>query len=302
MIVGTVYDANNNLVPSTDVQIQSSGNNGGFSTDVFTDVNGNYAAADIPIGNIIVSVTLPDGTTGTNTGVLNTAGSTISINIGAPPSGTVFGTVYDSNQNPNPGASVTVTASNAAMTVITATTDQNGMYTVTGVPLGLVSVTALLNDGVTTVGPVTGTVPDKVTPVEFDLGLSNPGFVSGVVYDVNQNPIPNITVQLTSTGDPNTGYGTSADANGNFVFGGIAPGAITVTVVDSNNNTIGTATGTLPYGGNVVINVTTNTVGAMLIRPQFGKPKPAATQASNHPPSMAPAPSTPLLASQGGIQ
>jgi hypothetical protein len=325
MIVGTVYDANNNLVPSTDVQIQSSGNNGGFSTDVFTDTNGNYTAADIPVGNIIVSVTLPDGTTGTNTGVLNTAGSTISINIGAPPTGTVFGTVFDGNQNPNPGATVTITGSDPAMTVITATTDQNGMYIVTGVPLGVVSATALLSDGVTTVGPVTGNVPDKITPVEIDLGLSSPGNVQGIVYDMNNNPIPNVNVSLSSTGDPNTGYVESTDANGFFVFGGIAPGTISITITDTNNNTIGTATGILPYGGNVVINVTTNTVGAVLLRPQLGKAKPGTTVASTPAPrrvpaaipprTSAPAPAVPAagqivasqpapqwLASQGGLQ
>ena len=267
MIIGTVYDANNSPVPATDVQIQSSGNNGGFSTDVFTDANGNYTAADIPIGNIIVSVTLPDGTTGTNTGVLNIGGSTIAINIGAPTTGTVFGTVYDSNQNPNPGATVTITGSNSAMTVITATTDQNGMYMATGVPLGLVSVSALLNDGVTTVGPVTGNVPDNITPVEIDLGLSNPGNVSGTVYDVNGNPIPNVNVSLTSTGDPNEGWGESTDPTyGTFYFGGIDPGTVSITITDSSGNTIGTAAGTLPYGGNVVINVNTNTVGALLVR------------------------------------
>ena len=288
-IMGTVYDENNNPVPLTDVQIDSSGNNGGFETDVFTDVNGNFQATDIPVGNIYIYATLPDGTTGNGTGVLNNNGEVVAINIGNPPvipMGTVFGTVYDSNQNPNPGATVTVTGSDPAMTVVTVTTDQNGLYTASGIPLGMVSVSALLNDGFTTVGPVAGNVPDAITPVEIDLGLSNPGIVDGNVYDVNNNPIPNVTVQMTSTGDPNTGYFESTDANGFFYFGNIDPGTVTVTVLDSNNNTIGMATAILPYGGNVRITVNTNTVGALIVKPAIGKARQGPVQASVRAPSV----------------
>jgi hypothetical protein len=103
------------------------------------------------------------------------------------------------------------------------------------------------------------------------------------------------------------------------------PGTISITITDTNNNTIGTATGILPYGGNVVINVTTNTVGAVLLRPQLGKAKPGTTVASTPAPrrvpsaipprTSAPAPAVPAagqivasqpapqwLASQGGLQ
>ena len=148
------------------------------------------------------------------------------------------------------------------------------MYTATGVPLGTVSVSALLNDGVTTIGPVAGNVPTATTPVEIDLGLNNPGDVSGVVYDVNANPIPNVNVYLVSSGDPNTTWIEGTANDGSFDFGGIDPGNITITVEDNNNNVIGAATGILPYGGDVVINATTNTVGAMLIRPVLHQVKP----------------------------
>jgi hypothetical protein len=198
------------------------------------------------------------------------------------------------------------------------------MYTATGVPFGMVSVIALLNDGVTTVGPVTGNVPDAITPVEIDLGLQNQGDVSGIVYDMNQNPISGVNVTLSNTGDPNNTYSEGTAGDGSFDFGGMLPGIITLTVTDNNSNTIGTATGTLPYGGNVVINVTTNTVGAMLIRPQIGKPRPLPTVASapaspaptripedsamvtNAPTqivaSLPPTPSATTLSSQGGLQ
>jgi hypothetical protein len=286
-VMGTVNDKQFNPVPYADVEVDSSGNNGGFTTFVTADQNGNYSIGDIPVGNIAVSVTLPDGTFELNTGVLNNNGDTITIDINPPsaPIGSVFGTVYDSTDTPNPGATVTVTCSDPNMTVITATTDQNGMYTATGIPLGAVSVSALLNDGVTTVGPVTGNVPTPTTPVEIDLGLSNPGNVSGIVYDMNNNPIPNVNVYLVSSVDPNTTWIEGTANDGSYIFGNIAPGNITITVEDNNNNVIGAATGILPYGGNVVINVTTNTVGAMLIRPVLHKVKPGPALASGHPPA-----------------
>lgn len=275
-VMGTVYDENQQVVPQANVDVESSGNNGGFDTGVTADNSGNFVATDIPIGNITVTVTLPDGTTAVGNGVLSSNGQTVTINIGTPPAtqstlGVVFGTVYDSNQNPNPGATVTVTCSDPANTVVTATTDQNGIYTAPGIPLGMVSVSALLSDGVTTVGPVTGNVPDAVTPVEIDLGLSNPGLVLGNVLDSNGNPVQNAVVLLTSTGDPNSLYSTGTDVNGFFIFGYIDPGAISITVQDSNGNTLGTATGTLPYGGDVTINVTTNTTQAQLVKPRSGR-------------------------------
>ena len=281
-VMGTVSDETFNPVPYADVEISSSGNNGGFTTYVTADQNGNYSIGDIPVGNIVASVTLPDGTFASNTGVLNNNGQAITININPPqaPTGSVFGTVYDSTETPNPGATVTVTCSDPAATVITATTDQNGLYTATGVPLGTVSVSALLNDGVTTIGPVAGNVPTATTPVEIDLGLNNPGDVSGVVYDVNANPIPNVNVYLVSSGDPNTTWIEGTANDGSFDFGGIDPGNITITVEDNNNNVIGAATGILPYGGDVVINATTNTVGAMLIRPVLHQVKPGPALAS----------------------
>jgi hypothetical protein len=116
--------------------------------------------------------------------------------------------------------------------------------------------------------------------VEIDLGLNNPGDVSGVVYDVNANPIPNVNVYLVSSGDPNTTWIEGTANDGSFDFGGIDPGNITITVEDNNNNVIGAATGILPYGGDVVINATTNTVGAMLIRPVLHQVKPGPALAS----------------------
>jgi hypothetical protein len=144
----------------------------------------------------------------------------------------------------------------------------------------------VLDDGVTTVGPVTGTLTDYTIPVEIDLGLNNTGDVSGIVYDMNGNPIPNVGIFVVSSGDVQDTYYENTGNDGSYDFPDIVAGTVTVTVVDSNFNPIGSATGVLPFGGNVVLNVTTNTVGALLVRPTLGKPKPAPAVASERTPEV----------------
>lgn len=270
-VMGTVYDSNGVPVANSDyVVISSSGNNGGFNVSTYTNAIGNYMVGDIPVGTITVS-TYINGTQSTATGTLNNNGDTVVINIGHPPAppppttGMVFGTVYDENGNPSPSAIVTVTASDGSIQQVQ--TDANGLYTVSGVILGNVSVSATLADGFTT--PTTaGTLTDVTVPIEVDVNDPAAGLVFGTVIDSLGNPIANVTVELASTGDPNTGYSESADNNGYFVFG-VDPGAITVQVLDSNNNVNGTGMGQLPFGGSVTINIQTNTIGASLVRPRL---------------------------------
>jgi protocatechuate 3,4-dioxygenase beta subunit len=267
-VMGTVYDSNGNPVADTYVDISSSGNNGGFQVTTTTDAAGNYMIGDIPVGTITVSTYL-NGTELYATGTLNNGGDTVIINIGNPPppaTGTVFGTVYDENGNPAQGATVMVTASDGS--IQQAITDANGLYTVSGVIVGTVTVSATLEDGFIT-PTTTGAVTDVTVPVEIDVNDPSAGSVFGTVIDSQGNPIANVEVDLSSTGDPNTGYSENTDDNGNFVFG-VDPGAISIQVVDSNSNVIGTGMGTLPFGGSVTINIQTNTIGASLVRPRLG--------------------------------
>jgi len=256
IVMGVVYNANNQPATNIQVEVDSSGNNGGFSTYTQTDGNGAYSAGDVPVGSITVTATYDDNSTMSNTGVLNTNGSAITVNVGTPGSGTVFGTVYDSNQNPAPNATVTVTNSLPGYPNFVATSDQNGIYTAVGVTNGDVTASAVLSDGVTQVPAVSGVVPNASMPVEIDLGLQYPGYVSGNVFDQNGNPLQFVNVSLASTGTDDVSWATGTDSNGYYIFGGIPPGVINITILDPNTNaTLGTATGVLPFGGNTIINV-----------------------------------------------
>jgi hypothetical protein len=267
-VMGTVYDTNSNPVPNAQVDISSTSNNRSVDIYVNTDNNGNYQSADVATGNVTVTATLPDDSTETANGVINNNGDTVIINVGTPPTpvgGEIFGTVYDGNQDPAPGAVVTATAQ-STNTNYTATTDDNGMYTLNALPLDTYSVTAILSDGVTNAGTTVGTLADINTPVEIDIGLQDFGNVSGVITDVNGNPFPNVNLNLQSSAD-NFSWGSSTDDSGNYYFGSIDAGTITLQVLDGDNNVIGTGTAVLPYGGNVVINVQTTTSSSQLSAP-----------------------------------
>jgi hypothetical protein len=87
------------------------------------------------------------------------------------------------------------------------------------------------------------------------VGLAHPGQVTGTVLDANRRLLPNVTVIVSSSGDPANTYTQTTLSDGSYFFGSITPGTITVTVKDAGGKVIGTATGNLPYGGNVVIYV-----------------------------------------------
>jgi hypothetical protein len=277
-VLGTLYDANSNPIPNNEVDLQSSGNNGGFSNSTQTDDDGNFQFTDVPIGNITLSATLPDNSNESNTGVLNNNGDVVTINLGTPPvvnNGSIFGTVYDANQDPDPGATVSATPDATGQTV-TATTDDNGMYTISGLPVGSITVSAVLDDGSTNAGTTVGYIADLNTPVEIDIGLQNPGDVSGTIYDGSGNPYPNVSIGMTTTADPDTLYVTSAFGDGTYDFGTTDPGSITIYIYTTNdyNNPTGSATGILPYGGNVVINAYDNVFASQNMNPRFGNVQP----------------------------
>ena len=127
------------------------------------------------------------------------------------------------------------------------------MYSVSTVPLGDLTVSAVLSDG-TNAGSTQGTLVSSDVSVEIDVGLQNPGIVNGNVYDASGNPVADITVVVESTGDPNTGYYENTDPNGYFQFQ-VDQGAITVHVEDASGNNLGSAKGVLPFGGNLRIDV-----------------------------------------------
>ncbi len=255
-VMGTVYDETGQILSNANVQVTSS--NGSFTNYTDADNQGHYQIADVPVGNITATVFRYPNPQLSNTGVLTNNGDLVTINLGnvpVVPTASIFGTVYDSSGNPAPAAVVTVTAAPPSTFTTTVTADDNGVYTATGLPVGDVTVQATLTDGSTT-NPVTATVPDVTTPVEIDLGLTDVGGVYGTIYDQDGNPLGNVDVFLSSTGDTSTSYSEGDSDDGTYGFSGIAPGTVTVTVkVKSMDTVLATATGVLPNGGNLTLDI-----------------------------------------------
>jgi len=264
MVTGTVYDATHTVVPNQEVDISVNGQGGNYFQRASTDNNGHYSALDVPAEvTITVSTSLDSGSTNTQqTGTVHTNGSVI-IDIGTPlgaPTGTVFGTIYKQNQNPAALASVSVTSTGDGNYTGTATADGNGLYTLAGVPQGTVTVHGFLAD-TTDVGTTSGVLPDAITSVEIDVGLSPDlnqnqiGTVSGVAHDSVGNLMVGATILITDSVDQNTSFSEATDSNGYFFFPGLLPGTITIEIQKPDGSIAATATGILPYGGNLILNV-----------------------------------------------
>ena len=268
VVMGTVYDSKGQVVANGDVTVSSSADGGSFSTDVNTDGDGNYVITDVPVGNITV-VYFDNSNNNqqvTGTGTLVHDGDSVTINVGVSAStiGTVFGTVYDSNGNPSSGATVTVSPANGSQT-FTATTNDQGVYTAMGIPLGDLSVSATLGDG-STADPVAGTLVSSTTPIEVDLGLQDFGNVTGTVT-MNGHPLGGAHLVLVSSADDNSENDEDSNSDGTYGYGTIPAGAITLQVRDDQGNVLATATGTLPYGGNLTLNIVVPQTGAALRLP-----------------------------------
>ncbi len=269
MVIGTIFDNAGNVAKNVNVSIETSASQGGFAEQISTDSTGAYYAFGIGLGNITVTVTFADNTTATGTGVLSTNGQTLTINIGKSSTARIFGTVFDANGNPTFYPYVHLKAAPPSTVVVNVQGDYSGVYTAYGIPVGNVTVTAD-NNGSTSYGSTTAPIKDTINAVEIDVGLAHPGAVTGTILDANRHPLPGVTVTVASSGDPGNTYTQTSLSNGNYFFGSITPGTITVTVKDTTGKVIGTATGTLPYGGNVTIYVNTTYTGALLQLPGFG--------------------------------
>jgi uncharacterized repeat protein (TIGR01451 family) len=159
-------------------------------------------------------------------------------------------------------AGVTVTLQDAGgATVATTTTNATGNYQFTGLTAQTYTVTITPPAGftTTTTNPLTVPLASGQTVTTADFGLRATGIIGDTVFndfdgDGIQDPgepgIGGVTVTLTdASGVPRT---VITDANGNYQFQNVPPGAFTVTVTppaNFANTTPGTRTGTLIPGG-----------------------------------------------------
>ncbi len=129
--------------------------------------------------------------------------------------GTITGTVTSESGTPLAGATVT------AGGFVTATTNASGGYTLSGVPAGLVYVTAS-KAGYSDVSHLVDLVAGTTATRNFALpSATGSGTLSGMVTDaLNGNPIEGALVSIA-------GYSTTTNASGNYTINNIPAGALT---------------------------------------------------------------------------
>jgi len=128
--------------------------------------------------------------------------------------GSISGTVFDDQQNPLGG--IAVDTENGGFGTCT---DENGFYVLEGMPLGDVGVVAGRDfcDEHPYVDQLIEDVPVGSTGVDFY--LSEGLYISGTVFDDQQNPLGGIAVDTE-----NGGFGTCTDENGFYILGALSAG------------------------------------------------------------------------------
>jgi hypothetical protein len=198
-------------VPIAPFAVQASSPTAGLQSP---STPGNFTVgASVAVQNIIFSAT----------GVLS---GTVFTNAGTPVSS---GVVQLASQGHSGGGGGTLAANSVALGTALNTTvpiASDGTYKA-ALPAGTYTLTAMVPDGQGG-PPVLGTTSVTVAQGQgttADITLAATGSVTGIVYGLSGNPMPNFAVQLqTADGD----YQTITDAGGNFDFTivNIGPGVL----------------------------------------------------------------------------
>lgn len=157
--------------------------------------------------------------------------------LNPPSTGTVSGSVSESDGvTPVVGATVTVTSGDLIFgKIVTATTDSNGLYSATGVPLESYSV-SVQHPVTDTLSPfVAGNFAAGADSAQTNVVFSNTGSLEGVfVASDGMTPITGATVNLDNLIGPILATGIPTDSSGKFSLTGVLQGSYTVTGVIPN--------------------------------------------------------------------
>jgi protocatechuate 3,4-dioxygenase beta subunit len=189
-IQGTVKDTNNQPIQGATVSVE------GTSLQATTNSQGYYQITDVPAGNKTVTAS-KSGYNSQSKTVTVVAGQTTTVDFSltpVPTTGTIQGTVKDTNNQPIQGATVSVEG-----TSLQATTNSQGYYQITDIPAGNKTVTAS-KSGYNSQSKTVNVVAGQTTTVDFSLTpVPTTGTIQGNVKDTNNQPIQGATVSVEGT-------------------------------------------------------------------------------------------------------
>ena len=217
-IQGTVKDTNNQPIQGATVSVE------GTSLQATTNSQGYYQITDVPAGNKTVTAS-KSGYNSQSKTVTVVAGQTTTVDFSltpVPTTGTIQGTVKDTNNQPIQGATVSVEG-----TSLQATTNSQGYYQITDVPAGNKTVTAS-KSGYNSQSKTVNVVAGQTVTVDFQLQpVTATGRISGIVY----GSIPNTLIYkatVKATGNGRT-YSALTSEDGRYELR-VPTGTYTVTV------------------------------------------------------------------------
>jgi len=189
-IQGTVKDTNNQPIQGVTVSVE------GTSLQATTNSQGYYQITDVPAGNKTVTAS-KSGYNSQSKTVNVLAGQTVTVDFQLQlATGTIQGTVKDTNNQPIEGATVSVEG-----TSLQTTTNSQGYYQITDVPAGTRTVTAS-KTGYNSQSKTVNVLAGQTVTVDFQLQLvTATGRISGIVYGSIPNTlIYKATVKATGNG------------------------------------------------------------------------------------------------------
>ena len=252
MVAGTVMRSDGSAAVNVTVTLQGANN---FSRTVTTDTGGRFDFSDLPVATFSLATYDPFTNTAASGSVTVIADQTVTQNLSLVLGGTVTGKVTE-NGVVVAGAQVTVIANNGTFS---ATTNAQGVYTVTQVAPGVITVQGV-DPTNTDQGQSTGTLGLSGQSVEIDVALIPSGSVSGTVVQADGvTPVQGAQVLLCQslTASSCLGYSasTTTNTNGHYSFSGVPLVGFAVDVTNINGDR-GRTTGQLSSNGqSVTVNV-----------------------------------------------
>ena len=242
-----------------------------FSRSTYTDANGNYLLADVPVGSWLVVARESNTGVVTSVQVAVTKDQTTAQNLRLTGYGTLQVTVNFAGGNPATNAYVTVQQGGFSYFQFGGYTDSAGHLTIPYVAIGGFTVKAQHPANYQVFATATGAVVNNGDVIPVTVSLPGVGTIAGQVTTARGTVVG--SAYVTITGANNTSYATNTDSNGNYSIGGVQSGtAVTVTahspadyaIFRSTNLTVGadgsttTANLVMPAIASVQVTVLTN--------------------------------------------
>ncbi len=229
----------------------------GLQTYTATSASGGtFSFSNVALGSFTVTVQGPTGYAGFANGSLGVAGQNASVAITLVAAGTVTGTVVESDgTTPAAGIQVQIYGQTQAIRqglVATTTTDTNGSFSSSQVPIGGFTIVAI-NTTTGDQGEATGSITAANQQVPVHIVLAGLGTLNITVQ--NSNGQPDIGAAITVIGPFNSRYTATSGQQGTATISNVLAGTELVSATDPVTNLAGSTSATLTPGGTQSVTV-----------------------------------------------